>query len=338
MITRLLYFAACCILFLQCQPTKKTDSSNDLYRIGFYNVENLFDTKDDPAKADEEFMPTAKKKWTMERYQDKLNKINQVIEQMNTPELIGLCEVENKGVLEDLISSSSNLKGYDIVHYESPDFRGIDVALMYDKDEFEVISSKAIPINFPKKIVENYTTRDILYVKGKINDKEEVHVFVNHWPSRRGGLKASQPKRVYVANQLNKAIAPILAQNANANIIIMGDMNDETDNKSVEEVLNAKAPNKKGQLINCMAELDEAGKGTYNYRGNWNMLDQIILSPHLYNSTGNLSYKNTVIFQADWLMFAHDKYGLTPSRTYGGPNYYGGYSDHLPVYVELKTN
>ncbi len=332
---KLLYFVLIAFLCLKCQPTKKTDGSEEVYRIGFYNVENLFDTKDDPVKADEEFMPTAKKKWTTERYQDKLNKINQVIEEMNTPELIGLCEVENKGVLQDLIDASKNLKDYSFVHYESPDFRGIDVALLYNKEEFEVMSSKAIPINFPKEIVENYTTRDILHVKGKINE-EEVHVFVNHWPSRRGGLKASQPKRVFVAQQLNKAIEPILAQNANANIIIMGDMNDETDNKSVQETLNAKSPNENGKLVNCMADLDKEGKGTYNYRGNWNMLDQIILSPYLYRNTGNFVYQQTVLFQADWLMFKHDKYGLTPSRTYGGPNYYGGYSDHLAVYVELK--
>lgn len=323
----------------QCQPTEKTGTNGAVYRIGFYNVENLFDTVDDPNTADEEFMPTAKKKWTLERYNDKLAKIDQIITSIKSPDLIGLCEVENKKVIEDLINQSTNLKGkYGIVHYESPDFRGIDVGLLYNQETFEVTDSKAIPINFPAKIVKNYTTRDILHVKGLMNKKEETHIFVNHWPSRRGGLKKSQPKRIFVAEQLNKVIKPILAANPKANIIIMGDMNDETDNKSVANVLSATAATGNGTLINCMADLDKEGKGTYNYKGNWNMLDQIILSPNLYNNTGAFQYKSTVLFQAEWMMFKSDKYGLTPSRTYGGPKYYGGYSDHLPVYVELKSN
>jgi len=311
------------------------------YRMAFYNVENLFDLVNAPDKADDEFTPEGKKEWTAERYQKKLNDLAKVIETMGYPAIIGLCEVENELVLKDLTQRTS-LKnyGYKIVHYESPDFRGIDVALIYMESLFEVQKSKVISINFPKEIVEDYTTRDILQVSGTFRGKETLHIFVNHWPSRRGGLTESEPKRVYVSTQLRKATNQIFENDPKANIIITGDFNDEPDNNSVRYTLNAlptTEPLSSQQLYNCSYTQDQTGAGSYNYRGNWNMLDQFIVSTTLLDGSCKLQAQEAQTFQQDWMMYQDKKNGATPNKTYGGPNYYGGYSDHLPVYLDLKV-
>ena len=311
------------------------------YKMAFYNVENLFDTIDDPKTKDEEFTPTGKKKWDAERYQAKLDNIAKVLDSLGSPEMFGLVEVENKQVLEDLVTKTTlNRDEYGIIHRDSPDFRGIDVAFVYKQKHFKVLEMDFITINFPVEIVEDYTTREILYVKGKVGKKEELHVFVNHWPSRRGGLAKSEPKRIYVAQQLKKAVDKILAEDENANIVIMGDFNDEPNNKSIKETLGAlpgNSPLVSKSLYNYFYSFDKDEKGSYNYRGNWNMLDQFIVSTALKDAKG-LQAKNPVIFRAPWLMYKSKKNGETPSRTYGGPNYYGGYSDHLPILIELVWN
>ena len=303
----------------------------NVQRVAFYNVENLFDTLDDPNGRDEEFLPSAKKEWTVERYEKKLNQLAQVFEEMDFPTVIGLCEVENEGVMQDLAEKTVMKKSkYETVHFESPDYRGIDVGLMFKKKCFEVLERSTIQIDFPKAIVENYTTRDVLIVKGLLHGQDEVYFFVNHWPSRRGGLAASSPKREYVAAQVRKKVEEIYAQNANANIILMGDFNDEPDNKSINEVLI------KGDILdNAMAEMDENGEGTYNYRGNWNMIDQFIVTKNIDSKTSDLYILNTDILREDYLYYTDKKYGKTPTRTYGGSRYYGGYSDHLPIYIDL---
>lgn len=303
----------------------------NVQRIAFYNVENLFDTVDDPNGRDEEFLPTAKKEWTMERYQKKLDQLAQVFEELNFPTVIGLCEVENEGVMKDLATKTVMKKtGYEVVHVESPDYRGIDVGLMYKKKCFKMLEKSVIRIDFPKEIVENYTTRDVLIVKGLLHGKDEVYFFVNHWPSRRGGLAANSPKREYVAAQVRKKVEEIYAENAEANIILMGDFNDEPDNKSINEVLI------KGDILdNAMTEMDEKGEGTYNYRGNWNMIDQFITSKNVEDKEGDLYILSTNILREDYLYYTDKKYGKTPTRTYGGSRYYGGYSDHLPIYMDL---
>ncbi len=314
------------------------------FRIGFYNVENLFDTIDIEGKADEEFTPQSKKKWNTERYFKKLNDLAKVVEGMNYPAILGLCEVENATVLQDFISETS-LKNhnYGYVHFESPDFRGIDVAMIYQKRIFQVLDSETIEINFPKSIIgeETYTTREILHVTGIFAEKETLHLYINHFPSRRGGLKASEPKRTYVAEQLMKSVNEVLSKNKNANILLMGDFNDEPDNNSITKTIGAKnLPDNSSSpsLINCAYDLDQMKKGTYNFRGNWNMLDQIIVSNSMLQKDGKLQTGEFQIFQKEWMMYKSDKYGLTPNRTYGGPNYYGGYSDHLPVFVEIRVD
>ena len=314
---------------------------NTLFRVGFYNVENLFDLVNDPNKNDDYFTPEGDTKWDKTRYEKKLNDLGKVVKEMGFPTLLGVCEVENKLVCRDFCHSSFlKSEKYGVVHHESPDFRGIDVALLYKRKQFKVLSDEVIRINFPKEVIpeQDYTTRDVLVVKGIFNKRDTFYVFVNHWPSRRGGLKASQPKRVYVAKQVRKKVDEIYAVEPNANILIMGDFNDEPDNKSLEETLGAtmdRSMVKTNGLYNLMSNLDQAGKGSYNYRGNWNMLDQLIVSSAIANGKNGINFLEPVVFQKEWMIYHDKKFGDKPNRTYGGPNYYGGFSDHFPIYVDL---
>ena len=249
--------------------------------------------------------------------------------------MIGLCEVENRKVLGDLISTGALAAAqYSVAHFESPDMRGIDVALLYRGDRFLIDKTEAIPIHFTEE--PNYKTRDILHVSGKIK-KEEFHLFVNHWPSRIGGNEKTEPNRVFVATVLKQKVDEVLAQNPAANIIIMGDMNDEPENKSLLETLAAKAPGSGSTLVNLMLPLDEQDKGTYNFRGNWNMLDNLIVSCSLLNGKGfDVEGRQGYIFRKEWMEYKNKRGAVSPNRTYGGPNYYGGVSDHFPVYFVLK--
>ena len=312
-------------------------------RIAFYNVENLFNTVDDPAPNDEEFTPGSEKEWTPDRYQTKLDHLARVVEGMAYPALLGLAEVENAAVLKDFCEKTSLSKhGYGVCHFESPDFRGIDVALLYKKQVFTVLDESFIRIDFPAELkgdIPTYTTRDVLVVKGVFNKKDTLNVLVAHLPSRSGGQAASEPKRLYVAKQIRQAVDDIFAANPGANIVVMGDMNDETTDPSIAQTLNAQSPDgriRPAALYNCFFKMDAEGKGTYNYRGNWNMLDHIILSGNLMDKNSKLHFSNAHIFQQEWMMYTDPKYGEGPSRTYGGDRYFGGYSDHLPVFVEVK--
>ncbi|MBI1227267.1 MAG: hypothetical protein GC192_18690 [Bacteroidetes bacterium] len=333
-------------LFLLCQcsvPKNSQTADHGNFRVAFYNVENLFDTIDDPNKPDEEFLPDSKKQWTPDRYQLKLDHLAKVVEGMGYPALLGLAEVENATVLEDFCKKTS-LKSHDygFVHYESPDFRGIDVALLYKKSMFTVTASDTIRIKFPAELIPDipdYTTRDLLVVEGKFAGNEKLNIIVAHMPSRSGGQKESEPKRLYVATQIGKKVAEIFKQDANANIIVMGDMNDEPTDPSILQNIDAHPLASQldaKTMYNCFYQLKQNGLGSYRYKGNWNMLDQIILSTNLIKGDKELKYKSSVIFQQEWMMYKDDKYGVAPSRTYGGDRYFGGYSDHLPVYVELK--
>lgn len=329
--------------FLLLSTLVFSQKSKDAVRIGFYNVENLFDLEDDPNTLDDDFTPTGRQKWTEDRYQTKLDRIGEVVEGMGFPTLLGLSEVENEQVCVDLAASSRMKKsGYQVVHFDSPDKRGIDVALLYQKKQFKVLEKETIRINFPSEVIPDepdYTTRDVLVVKGILGKKETVHVLVAHMPSRRGGLQASEPKRLYVASQIRAKVDEIYAENPNANIVLMGDMNDETDNKSIAETIDAQQLTLRpaaSQLYNCFAALDEKGLGSYNYRGNWNMLDQVILSSSFFDEKSKLKFADATIYQQEKMMYQDKKFGAKPNRTYGGPNYYGGYSDHLPVFVELR--
>lgn len=325
-----------------------TAQKNDpIFTVAFYNVENLFDLEDHPETQDDEFTPASEKAWDMEKYQKKLDDLSAVIRAIGKdelPEIIGLSEVENKKVLDDLIQTRILKKGdYGIVHYESPDIRGIDCALLYRMQDFKVISSRAIPVSFPFDSAE--TTRDILYVEGTTRENERLHFFVNHWSSRWGGKKETEPKRLFCAVALRKEVDAILNQDAEAKIIIMGDLNDEPTNRSVFEMLLSNNKRKNAgdrELFNLMYDMHNIeGEGTYYYQGNWNMLDHIIVSRAVINSPKGLhcSYDSGRILKEAFMLYQNEEtQQLVPNRTYGGPEYYGGISDHLPVYVNLTRD
>ena len=308
--------------------------------IAFYNVENLFDLVDEPGKKDEEFMPESEKKWNEERYSKKLKDLSRVLSSINKnelPEIIGLCEVENKKVVEDLVETGELAnKKYNVIHYESPDFRGIDCALVYRPDEFKVMTSFPIKVNFKNE--PDYLTRDILYVKGKTKNREEFHIFVNHWPSRIGGTEKTEPNRIEVATILKNKIDSIQLENTSAKIIVMGDMNDEPSNNSLANTLSAQKPEvENADFVNLMYPVHTNNKGSYLYRGNWNMLDNMVVSSNLLDTKGfQCTDKQGFVFHKEWMEYKSEDGQVSPNRTYGGPNYYGGISDHFPVYFTLQ--
>lgn len=333
----LVFFAVTFAFLVSCSAVSYNKKRN--ITVVFYNVENLFDTENNSGSNDGEFTPEGANKWTEERYVKKLEDISKVLSSVNKnelPEIIGLCETENRKVLDDLVVNSRLSGGkYKIEHYESPDFRGIDCALLYRPDEFKVIKSTPLHVAFADDPA--FTTRDILYVKGKTNNREEFHIFVNHWPSRIGGLEQTEPKRMAVARLLKSKIDSVQTANPKANILVMGDMNDEPSNKSLSEVLGAKSPEvKNAALVNLMYPDHRNKKGSYNYRGNWNMLDNIVVSSGLLDNKGfQCVEKQGFVFREKWMEYEKDG-KISPNRTYGGPNYYGGASDHFPVYFMLK--
>jgi hypothetical protein len=308
--------------------------------VVFYNVENLFDTLDHPEKIDEEFLPGTDKDWNTERYEKKLKDLSKVIRTSaggEAPEILGLCEIENHGVLEDLGKTLRPAHPYNIVHFESPDARGIDVALMFQNGiNVTEKSSEFIRLDFPDE-EEPYTSRDILYVVLDLQSSNfDLHLFVNHWPSRRGGLDASEPRRVVAATALKNKIDEIQKADPTAMILCMGDFNDEPDNNSLRKTLGASLFTPQvivpRNLYNLCGMDDAQGKGTYNYRGNWNMLDQFVATGSFIRKMHPTPVR---ILQEKWMMYQSEKYGATPNRTYGGPNYYGGFSDHLPIALEV---
>lgn len=306
--------------------------------LGFYNVENLFDTINDPLKIDEEFLPSAEKEWTSERFEEKIIHIGSVISELgdDLPGIVGLCEIENRDVLEDLVATPALKPGnYKIVHYESPDKRGIDVAMIYSANQFKPIFSKPIRVVMPDSV---RPTRDILYVKGKVINGPELHLFVNHWPSRYRGLEISRPLRIMAATTLRHALDSVLNENPDANIICMGDFNDYPHNRSLQEVLSADSIDSDSKFVNLMAGLKKTKRGSYNYRGNWDFLDQFIVDRGLVDGEApDIIVGSTAPYHRPEMLYKSEKYGdIKTNRTYGGTHYYGGYSDHLPIYTKLE--
>ncbi len=308
----------------------------------FYNVENLFHPSDDPKVMDSDFTPNGKMGWSFYRYNRKiasLLKVFAIVGEWEMPSLIGLAEIENDKVLKDIIFKKG-MKGYSFIHKDSPDIRGIDVALLYKREDFKVLSKRFFRLNFPFNT--RIKSRDILYAKGLVMSKDTLHVFVNHWPSRRGGSRASENKRVLAANVLKSKIDSIYQLEHNANILIMGDFNDEPSNKSLQKVLMAEYyKHETPYLINMAIPLSKQGEGTYKYRNKWNMFDQIILSPNMLNSDNKLyTEPNGMKIFRHKIVLEQDKtyIGDKPFRTYRGPIYYRGISDHLSVYLDIYQN
>lgn len=311
--------------------------------IGFYNVENLFDTINDPNKNDEEFLPNGSYQWTGERYKNKLKNLATVISLMGKeegcPVILGVSEVENESVLQDLTQQPQLTPyKYKVAHHDSPDKRGVDVAFIYQSERFELLSLKPFRLVVPD--YPDFITRDQVLIIGVLDNTDTLNVIVNHWPSKRGGESRSLPLRLAAA-QLTRSIADsILNRNVNANVIIMGDFNDNPNAKSFTQVLK---PAKKikdltiGGLYNPMAALYNKGLGSYAYQDNWDMLDQIIISSNLvYAPANHYKYTHTQIFSKKFMFTKTGSYAGYPFRTYAGGSYQGGYSDHLPVYILLE--
>jgi len=315
------------------------------FRIVFYNSENFFDTFDDPRTEDYEFLPGSKRHWTLKKYLHKIDNFYKLFISMGIqpPSLIGLCEIENNKVLSDLTQNTPLLKfNYRYLHHDSPDPRGMDVALLYRTDQFTPLKTQFIKVIFPFDTARK--TREILYVKGIALHTDTFHVFVNHWPSRSKGQVESIKYREEAARTLRLKVDSIFHVNVRNKIVIIGDFNDEPDDSSIVKDLKAiKAVNHitANTLYDLSAGwLDNVQNiGTIKYKGRWQIFDQIIVSGNILTplSKGMKCYvQSAKIYSADFLLTDDSRFsGKVPFRTYSGYKYTGGFSDHLPVYVDL---
>ena len=312
------------------------------FRVICYNVENYFDCVDDSLTNDSEYLPGGIRGWNQTKYRQKQANIAKVISAIGgweTPAIVGLCEVESQKSLLDL-TRHSPLSSFDykFIHHESPDARGVDVALLYHPYQFFPLSNEAIRINFPN---DSRTTRDILYVSGTTLSDDTLHIFVNHFPSRLGGELESEERRIFVASVLRAKVDSLLLVHSDPNVLIMGDFNDYPNNKSMLETLKAhpvKESISTKKLYNLTYELHKQGKGTYKHDGEWGMLDQFIVSGNLLNPANKFFtlQQDVYVFDADFLLENDEKHlGKQTFRTYIGMKYNAGFSDHLPIYMDF---
>jgi hypothetical protein len=328
-----------------CQPrTGKLMTARDGWTVGFYNVENLFDTIDAPGKNDADFLPNAKVAWNTERYYHKLNQIGRVIASMDTldfPHVLGLCEVENIHVLDDLIVNPWIKKArYEIIHAESSDNRGIETAILFRPDYFKPVYHR--PVQVIKDNGRQVTYRHIMYVKGIVSTRDTLHIFVNHWTSRFGGREKTQEARNFTANVLKTITDSILFAHPDASIVIVGDFNDNPEDESLSLYLGANNPQSSpveaSKLYNLAFAPRSRGEGTLYYQG-WDMFDQIIVSSALLQQKKNqLNTTDMEIVAKHWMLFQGSGGVARPNRTMSGGRYFGGFSDHLPVLVRLKSS
>ncbi len=321
----------------------QVDSKQSIVRFVFYNVENLFHPTDDSIKLDEAFTPGGAYYWTYKRYYSKINHLGKLfvaIGEGRMPAVIGLCEIENHKVLDDILNKSvMKYFSYKVIHKESPDLRGIDVGLLYDPSQFKPLKYEYFKISDPQ--FPDLKTREILYVSGIIYESVQCHVFVNHWPSRRGGQMASEAKRIIAARKLKQVVDSLVYNDAYSNIIIMGDFNDEPGDRSIKEILKAGDPDEKNDsslLVNLMYPLYKRGYGTHFRVNNItepSVLDQIIVSFSMLYEGNKIRLEGHMghIYQNEFLI---DKKNGRPLRTYQGLKYLGGFSDHLPVYADFQ--
>lgn len=309
----------------------------DSFSIAFYNVENLFDTVHNEFTLDKDYTPDGNYQWNQDRYERKIRNLSNVISKIGLkesklpPVFIGLAEIENETCLLDLIASDK-LKpfGYDFVHYDSPDERGIDVAFLYQKKHFELSYSTTYTLFLKDNQNMRDYTRDILLISGKLFD-EHVFIVINHWPSRNGGVKASDHKRIKAAKLVQEIIVDIYKENKKPNIIIMGDFNDEPDNNSIKNhLLNS-------NFYNPMLQLQEKNKGSVKYHGKWYLFDQIIFNNSMLNDdVSKFRLLSAQIFDDYFLQEPKGKRKGAPKRTFIGKWHLGGFSDHFPVLAYLK--
>lgn len=332
---KILFFA----LFISCSClTSCLQHGNEhSITVAFYNCENFFDPADNPAKEDEDFTPNGKFHYTQKIYEQKLHNIATVIQSMDGadgPAIIGLAEVENSTVLNDLVRQPEIARrNYKYEWYEGPDPRGINVAMLYNPGHFRLLHSEPLHVDL-SAIGDISVTRDVLHVLG-ILEGDTVHVFINHWPSRRGGEDESGPKRAIAAKVNKDAITKLMQQNSNTKIILMGDLNDNPTDNSVAGILGAKGDQKQvslSELFDPWASIYQSGNGTEYFQHNWNLFDQIIISGALLNSSNHkLCYKQAQIFKPEFITDHYKGHEGEPRRSFVGTHWINGYSDHFPV-------
>ncbi|MEM8507128.1 MAG: endonuclease/exonuclease/phosphatase family protein [Bacteroidota bacterium] len=312
--------------------------------VAFYNVENLFDIYNDSLVFDDERTPNGAYEWTSNRYHRKIANISKVLSAIGSgitktsPDIIGLCEIENRSVLNDLVNHP-NLRdqAYGIIHMDSPDERGIDVALLYKKAVFLPVAFQSRRLLlFDEEGYRDYT-RDQLVVSGVFED-EPWYFIVNHWPSRSGGALRSRPNRIAAARLNKRIIDSLLHIRPDARIISMGDFNDDPRDISIKKVLRTQGSSMQLDsvyLVNAMESLYRKGQGTLAYRDKWNLFDQFLITPHVISNREHYFFWKARIFAPDYLKTATGPYKGYPFRTFVGTTYQGGYADHFPVYLLL---
>ncbi len=305
----------------------------------FYNTENFYDIEDDPLTLDDDYTPDGFREWTAERFNNKVVKLTKVIKDIVNPELpdvIGLAEIENKSVMMSIIDKlrEDGINQYSFVHYDSPDERGSDVALIYNRETFTILHSTPILVHLPG--IED-RTRDILHVKGKLKNEEIIHLFVTHFPSRAEGRDKSERRRYFVASELRHEVYKILSENPSENIVLMGDFNDTPDDSSIDEVLEAKKKFDKVEylkLYNLLYPRYKKGIGTTFHDG-WLLFDQFIVSGNMLASEKiDCRPEYADVFNPRYLLHFDNNNNPRPNRTYSG-KYTGGYSDHLPIFLRI---
>jgi hypothetical protein len=328
-------------VFVRCQ------SQDDTLYLAFWNFENLFDTIDDPSINDEAFLPDGEMEWTADRLDKKIYNLARIIRIMNDgrgPDLLGVCEIENQAVLEKMVNTYLSDLDYKIAYIESPDNRGIDNGLFFKSNKFTLLNVQADTVH----LSDGWPTRLIFGVNLLTNENKKITVFVNHWPSRSGGQTESEPKRIAAACTLRSAVDRIFQRDSNANIFIIGDFNDDPVNVSVMETLKAHPIicdsltseyefSSGSELYNLSYESYEKGEGSFKYKDDWNMLDQIIVSGSIIVGD-DLNYicNSFEVFKPELIITRSGQYEGTPFPTYGGRRYLGGYSDHFPVVSKFK--
>jgi hypothetical protein len=330
------------LLFLGLSTKVGTAAQVKIAIIGFYNLENLFDTLDG-ANNDADFLPTGANNYTGEVFKDKLTKLDEVISLIGSDKspdgaaLLGVAEVENRAVLEALVKQPKIAsRQYQIIHFDSPDERGIDVGLLYQEKYFNPLFSQKLVVPLVNDDGTPRHTRDVLHVFGLLYG-EPIHVFVNHWPSRRGGEEASAPGRALAASICRQKIDSIMAKNPEAKVIVMGDLNDDPESPSCAVVIGAKEKMedvKPGGMFNPWWSYYKEGIGTLAYNDSWNLFDQIMISHGWLNSDQKGFYfDKAYIFSKPWMVQQSGRYKGYPKRTFDFNRYIGGYSDHFPTYI-----
>lgn len=342
----IIYCLVCVFMFQSCKGQAKNKVPlGRITAVAFYNLENLYDPANDPDTDDEDFTPGGTNRYTEKIYREKLHNMAFALSQLaidknpDGPALIGLAEMENKKVLQDLIAEPELAKRHlKIIHFDSPDNRGIDVALLYHPDYFTIISAKPLPVNLSRN-GRTERTRDVLYVTGKLGI-DTVHVLVNHWPSRREGESTSAWKRSQAARVSKHIIDSLMLRNKNTNCILMGDLNDDPIDESVAHVLAAsgnKQEVKPGGLYNPWTALYQSGHGTEVYHNQWNLFDQIIVSSGLLSGrSGHLKFVDAEIFDRDFLKNTSGRQRGYPHRSFSGNRWIHGFSDHFPTLIYLS--